>query len=207
MPADGDHAHRHRPDHAPDRDQDQPDLRNLRDLLAGTAGWWSSARVALLEGGDLLAPGAARALLRRPLMGVPAGVRLEDAEGGVLARALGVPLDEHGTPLPLGTGVGAALDPLALVTGLPPAVGALPSRERRAAVAGLVVGGVEDVVVDGRPCVRGTLGGLRAGRELVVVVDAASGLLLRAAPPRGELLLSLRLEELDPRLDDEVFSG
>lgn len=183
-----------------------PDTADLRALLAGTAGWWASARLTVLAGDRLLLAGAAHVLLRRPLMGVPAGVRVEDAAGAVLAQVLGAPVDEDGSPVDPGTGVRAALDPLALATGLPPAVGALPSRERRAAVARLAVADVEDVVVDGRPCLRGVVGGL-APQDLDVVLDTASGLPLRVAPRDGDPVLALRLEELDPRLEDEVFTA
>ncbi|WP_298801424.1 hypothetical protein [uncultured Pseudokineococcus sp.] len=186
----------------------------LRDLLAGTGGWWSTARLALRRADGLLPAGAGRLLLRRPLMGVPAGVRVEDAGGRVLAVGLGADLDDD---------LRALLDPLALATGLPPAVGALPSPERRAVVAGLVVEHAREVVVDGVAAVSGLLsgggpsgGGLRRPAPTDrhgdvdptdVVLERASGLPLSVGSSGALPRLVLAVEELDARLEDDVFGG
>ena len=181
------------------------DLALLRGLLRGSSGWWASARLRVLQDDGLLPPRAALLVLRRPLMGVPAGVRVEDADGAVLARGLGEEVDDAGLrPL---------LDPLALATGLPPAVGALPSRERRQTVERLVLADVEGVVVEDRPCLRGVVSGLpapsgtTAAQGLRVVLDTTSGLPLSVGPLAGPPVLALRVEELDPRLEDDVLGG
>ncbi|GAA2031539.1 hypothetical protein WDZ16_11890 [Pseudokineococcus marinus] len=186
----------------------------LRDLLAGTGGWWSTARLAVRRADGLLPAGAARLLLRRPLMGVPAGVRVEGADGRVLAVGLGADLDDD---------LRALLDPLALVTGLPPAVGALPSSERRTAVARLVVEHAREVAVDGVAAVSGLLsgpglsgGGLRGSAPTSrhpdadladVVLDRVSALPLSVGTSGDLPRLALAVEELDARLEDDVFGG
>ncbi|MEJ5944435.1 hypothetical protein WDZ17_03905 [Pseudokineococcus basanitobsidens] len=179
----------------------------LRGLLDATGGWWSSARVRVVRGGGVVPEGAARLLLRRPLMGVPAGVRVEDAAGRVVARALADALDEHDA-------LRVLLDPLALATGLPPVAGALPSRARRDAVAALRLCEVREVVVDGTPAVQGDVAGLgppQRGRRTAgptsVVLDRGSGLPLEVGPRGGSPALVLRVEELDLRLEDDVFAG
>lgn len=180
----------------------------LRGLLDGTRGWWSTARVAVRRADGLLPAGAARLVLRRPLMGVPAGVRVEDADGRVLARGLGPDLED---------GLRALLDPLALATGLPPAVGALPPPERRRAVAALDVEHGRAVDVDGVAAVSGLLAGPglhpgpasrhAEGGPTDVVLERASGLPLSVGRSGDLPRLVLAVEEVDARLEDDVFGG
>ncbi|MEJ5914782.1 hypothetical protein [Pseudokineococcus sp. 1T1Z-3] len=186
-----------------------------RSLLDGTAGWWSSAALTVRHDGGLLPEGAARLLLRRPLMGVPAGVRVEDVSGAVLAQGLGPELADQSTRADVGHDLGALLDPLALATGLPAAAGAVPSSERQAAAASLEVVSVNEVTCDDEPALLVVVRGLpvpgvdQHGDDdaTSLVLHRETGLPMEVGTSGGMSRLALRVEQLGERLDDEVFTA
>ena len=170
-------------------------VAEARALLDGTGGWWASVLLDVAVAPDDVPAGTRRLLLRRPLMAVPAGVRAEAADGGLLAAGLG----DHLPPA-----LHALLDPLAVVTGLPWAAGTLPGAERRSAAAALDVTDAATVDGHGRAALRcavpGALSGVRS-----LVLDRGSGLPLVAAGADGTEVWRVAVVEMDPRVEDQVF--
>lgn len=194
---------------APDR------TTELRDLLAGRAGGWSSAQLLLTWTGPLdpWSQTEVRVRVRRPLGGVPAGVRVEDHHGELIGAVL---VDADGEHRVEGDGHGAGAewdwratcDPLALGAGFAPLVGAVPPAERVRAVDALEVDDVAELDRIDRPTLEALV--QDDGRLLRVSVDRASGVVVKVrvvgGPQHGEGL-DARVEELDERYGDDVFTG